>query len=252
MGAPLGFFRKRPPKPKTYRLKPEGLRQIQWKAITGTATILAAVAGASLYRADLRHFGLDSPLLILLLFFIAACAGLFIGLLLLRQAWASYELIVSKKTITRKLTQRRDVTIRRSEILRVEEWPGVGLRVLTLNRVKNIHIPVSLVRYEEVKTQLGNWRVLETPRPRKIYERWPVASVIAGGVVFVVSLIVLIRAEAREVILPVGVLLLGGLGWAEYAILRNPHLDRRIKVSSWLGIIGLIPIVAKMIHSLLR
>lgn len=244
-------FRRKRPKPKSYRLLEGELDPYRVKAIAGTVAAVGAAAAASLWKADLRHvFSLESPLLILAVFVVAASAGLAVGLVLLRQAWNSYELIVGRKTLTRKLTQRPDVLIRRSEILRVEEWPGMGMRVLTLNRDKVIHIPAGLHRYNEVKAHLGNWRVLEAKQARWPYERWPFATAVAGTVAGVVALITLIRAEDREVILGVGLLLVAGMGWGEYAIQRNPYLDRRIKVLSWLGLIGLLPIAGKLVQAL--
>jgi hypothetical protein len=249
-GSPAILFRKKRKKEKSYRLPRGEALPFRQKAIWGTAVVAAAAAIAGLWGSKLGNLSLDSPLLIVIVFEAAAGAGLGIGLKVLRQEWESYELIVGKKTLIRKVTQRPDVLIRRSEILRVEEWPGMGLRVLTLNRDKVIHIPVELHRYNEVKAQLSDWRVLEERKGRHPYERWPFETAVAGTVAEVVALIVVLRAEERAVILCVGSLLLVGLGWGEYAIQRNPHLDRRIKWLAWVALIGLVPIAGKVIQAL--
>ncbi len=249
-GSPAILFRKKRKKQKSYRLLREEVLPFQQKAIWGTAVVAAAAAIAGLWGSNLGSFSLDSPLLIVICFVAAAGAGLGIGLVVLHQGWESYELIVGKKTLIRKVTQRPDVVIRRSEILRVEEWPGMGLRVLTLNRDKVIHIPAGLHRYNEVRAQLSGWRVLEERKGRQPYERWPFATAVAGTVAGVVALTVMLRTEERVVIFCVGSLLLAAMGWGEYAIQRNPHLDRRIKWLSWVALFGLAPIAGKVIQAL--
>jgi hypothetical protein len=144
------------------------------------------------------------------------------------------------------------VEIRRSEILRVEERPGVGLRVLTLNRDRKIDIPVSVERFAEVRAHLSNWRVLEMHRPRTVAQRWPTATWVTTAVAGVLALTIVIRAEDALVVVPAGLLLLAGGGWGMYEIQRSPYLDRRIKWTSWLGLVGLAPVAEKVVSAILR
>jgi hypothetical protein len=64
------------------------------------------------------------------------------------------------------------------------------------------------------------------------------------------ALTAVIRAEDATVVIPAGLLLLGGSGWGMYEIQRSPYLDRRIKWVSWLGLAGLLPVAEKVLHAI--
>jgi hypothetical protein len=114
-----------------------------------TVIVLAIVNRGDFSRAGL--FGLAGG---------ATTAGLVFGLLIWSNARTSrrqietFRLTIDDQTIHRTAAQVPDVSLRRADIIRIEDYPGTGMRLCTADQRMQIFIPVITERYDELKKLL--------------------------------------------------------------------------------------------------
>jgi hypothetical protein len=102
----------------------------------------------------------------------------------------------------------------------------------------------ALEGYEELRVHLGNLKEIQVLSPRTVKLQWVVGAglivVVVGG--FVVPFL----SRNRWVVVPAVVLAIVFLLWSFILIQRNPNVDRGTKAGSWLVLLPLFSLVARL------
>ena len=233
----------------TFRLRPEGFRYAHQRLLARRIPVSLLGLSVPLYLAwhfdaPVRLLVILAPILVLFVGF-----GLFVMTVLQRIAWSSYELSLTPDSIRRKQALAPDVEIRLDEVTHLREQRGEGMVVNTADSRKSIIVPASLDGYEEVKAQLGEWRMLEqTSKVKSHFWQWlAILLSIASIVAYAVALV----AETIEVALVAGAFPSVMIVLYIVFVLWNRYMDYYTRFTCWLAPLSLAPLAVKVVSLLI-
>lgn len=224
---------------ETYRLLPEGFRQIQQTIITKGIAIglVLMLTGITYTRLVETEDDLSLPLIVLP--GIATFLGVYLALIIEREGWLSYRLLVGNAIIIRQQARLPDVEIHRSQITSLQEKPGDGLYINTSDNERYIFVSTSLDRYEEVKRFLTRWRALEPfPQPHTFTQLTMLFGNTLAASVIPISLSLIIFSGSRQIVLPAAFLVSAFVIWHVIELQRNPNIPTDVKHSTTLALLG--------------
>jgi hypothetical protein len=145
---------------------------------------------------------------------------------------SSYEITLTPDAITRRQGNTPDYTLQRIQIARIEDTP----HALLLRSSEKAQGPMVVFRgiehFEELLARVGRWTPIQAQSPfaarRNVLLTWavylsPTLSVVAAILITKIS-----------ILLPVGLILLAGLGWSFWALRFSRTVDRSSRRTAWL------------------
>jgi uncharacterized membrane protein len=114
-----------------------------------------------------------------------------------------------------------------AEISAIDEFPGKGLVARGATPRQIIFLSDELIGFEDLRSRLALGRTIT---PKSV----PSGQLVnfLGGLAGIAGLVIY-RAESRSMILVTGILLIAVLVACFVAMVRSPHLDKRVKRSAW-------------------
>lgn len=226
---------------RTYSLSTEGMRQEKRKAILrGTVTALLGLSvGLGVPTlAGLVPYWL--PLALVPVLLIAFGVGARRGFKILQDRWLSLQFLFDPDFIVKRQLGFPDVEISRDEVREILEKPS-GIFVLTGEKQRYIQIPKGVEGYDELKTELGRWRDIESGSEKSLAIYFPL-------LLFVVSFAVVFLSRRVWLISAAGVFVVAYTLWSQINFNRNPQVDSRIKTNVW-RIVSLVLVMVVIVVS---
>jgi hypothetical protein len=146
---------------KSYRISSQNAQAERSKALKRSAFLGVAAILVGILLGGRAIFQEHEPRMVLA-FALFCAAFLTVGIWrslrrtsrFLDEAYSSFEIADDDKTWTKRQKNTPDVTLARSEVLRIEEWQGKGFRICTADRNKNIWVPCELDGYEQLRSEV--------------------------------------------------------------------------------------------------
>lgn len=164
-----------------------------------------------------------------------ACTALLFGTVAARRAnasrWRSLELILTPDTITRRIANLSELTVRRDDVVAIQETPGLGLIVVPKEKRWQIWVPVQLDDYQGVRAQLETWRTITQHEPRR-FAPFILLLATVGWMLGLVA--VALRAVEPAWVAGSSFLLAVSLASCLVILWRSPHVPRSFKLFSLL------------------
>lgn len=233
---------------KTFKLKPEGFKEFQQKALTRAIpiTLLAALAGV--YISSVNESS-DSSTVDTLAFLIPFSLlilgfGLFLGLKRQKDMWLSYELTIDGETIIRTQNNVPTVTIDKNDLQEMLETRQGDILLKTGQRTNMINIPSSVQDRAELLNSLADFGQINKQSGNK-----SVMILIAGLVSLGLMLVFFVSTEPA-IIIPSGAILTIGFLWSFFEIQRSKLIDKKVKRGSYLIFFLLFSIIGRLVIEL--
>ena len=245
---------------ETYTLAPEGFNRIKrrliWLSLFFFAFILAALFYFSGQQASAPQSQESAPFVNPIVGYLIAVVFIVVILSVttrnnirkLKGRWHSYSLTLSPTTITKEEAALPIITIFTERITKLEETPGEGLLIKTAQRNEFIFIPVSLVGYDQVKSQLAQIHEVE-PKSRHAVSwrllQFMLITVLGAWLMYAVML-----SQSVSFVLSGGGFLLLFFGWGLIESRHSLVLSKQQKRAMWTMIFPCISLLVKIISVL--
>lgn len=225
---------------KKYRLIPEAFEHERARLAHSfyAAYLISVFAAMVLVGARYADFKPGIPLLTTIMGFTLALVftvclafwAMFRSLRLRRQEWMSYELEWHEDKVVRRLSDRTELVVNRPDITGFDETAGRGFYIKTDDVHRFIFVPSALDGYEELKRELGKWRLFPPARTREPIWRSP--FFIAA--VCLLAWFVLWFSVNKQQVLAAGFVLLVFLLSTFVTVWRSPRTSVSMKRISWI------------------
>jgi len=233
---------------RTFKLDPDGFKEIRQKTLTRTISIGLLGALAGLYISSVNKntdtSTVDILPFVIPIILVALGFRLFKGLKRQKDMWDSYELTFDGETITRKQNNVPTVTINKSDLQEMVESPQGHILLKTGQRTNLINIPSSVQDRDELLKALADFGLMNKQTGNKS-KLTLIASLVGIGlmVVFFVS-------KEKSIILLTGTILTVGLLWSFFEIQRSKLIDKRTKRAAYFIFLVLFSIIGRLLIEL--
>lgn len=156
--------------------------------------------------------------------------SIFRSLRLRQAAWLSFELTVEDDRIIRRMPDRQELVLTRSEVTGFDETVGRGFFIKTADGHRFIYIPSGLEGYDDLKQQLSSWEKFPPARANDPIWRSPFFI----GAVCLVAWSVLWFSTNKQYVFASAFVLVVFLLSSFVAVLRSPRASDTAKRTSWL------------------
>lgn len=227
-----------------YKLTPAFLALIRKRSmVSGLPLALLAVAVGIFIggRGDL------SPQLLMISLPIVALSlgwGFFRGLRQQKKGAESYRLFIEGDEIRRTQEGLPEVRISRSEVSKIHEAAGRGMTVQAVSPDRRISIPVALQDYDEVRSELADWRDFQEISSARA--KWNSFASPAAGIITIAAFYVTFTAANPLVVETVGSLFGIAMLVCLVVIQRSKDIPVKLKRNMWLMLLPLLSIGMKV------
>lgn len=159
-----------------------------------------------------------------------------------RQAYNSYELIISSESIVQRQIGISELTIMRDEIVSIIEYQNKCLHIQSIDEKNTMFIPKKLSGYEEIKEILSDWKFIELKETRFNYNN----LMMLLQILIICATATVFLSDNKLIVIPVGLLLIIVLIISDIIILKSKQVDNRTKRLGGLGLLVSCVIVFKM------
>jgi hypothetical protein len=234
----------------TYQLSPAFLAKCRKQALFRFSFVLPLLAGFGLLLGLQSDDGgtaflLATPLVVVVLAFSVART-----LSRQRQSLASCRLWLEDDLLRRTQDGFPEVCIHKDEATELVEIPGIGLGVFTPEKARSITVPEGLEGYDDLKKHLSGWMPIK--QMPSVTDKQMLTRSVVLMVLVVAGIAVTMLYNDPKVVLPVGSLLVFLLLWGFVQIRRSPHVEARIKRTSWIVFFPMVWIFGRVIQVLSR
>ncbi len=227
---------------KTYKLMPEGFTKAIKKTLPIRILIMFFALACGVFvgtrdnNFDTNILFVFIPILLLVVIF-----TIYSAIKKEKSKWDSYELCISSDSVTLKQLYLPEIEIHKNNILCVEEFIDNGIIIKTDNKNKQINIPSSLIKYEEVKQQITCWtEIKKVERKNKNF-----VSLLVS-ILTIISFIIIFTSEVKILVVSVGIVFVIGLSWSMISILKNEKI-----VNKRMAYMVILPIIAAILRIIL-
>lgn len=235
---------------KEYKISTEKIEMQKRKRLMYSipSIVISSIAGISIgfnktgYNGNM--FVILPPVVVLLS--IAIIIGLRRGNQINNDILNSYKIELLNNSIRKYQKNVAIMEIEKSEVILISETVNKGLVIKTSNFNKYMDIPEYIDGYSDLKESLSYWMSITTRvRSRNQFILTiPVIGVVLG---FGITML----CNSSYIVIPVGVVMILVLIGSVILIQNNPHIDARIKKSSWLIIFPIISLFVKVLSFIL-
>lgn len=230
---------------KTYKLDPEGFKEIKAAALKRTISIGVIAASAGLYISTLNQSDevstLDTLPFVIPIVLFALILGLFKGLKRQKDQWNTYELTVDEDSVIRTQKNVATLKIHKNDLLEIEESPKGNLILKTDQKTKWINIPSSILEREELLDSIKAFGPIQQGKENK--GKWTgLISLVTLGL-----MVIFFTNHEKSILIPSGIILILGLLGSFIGIQRSKNIDKKTKRAAYLIFLVLFSIVGRMI-----
>jgi hypothetical protein len=217
---------------KIYVLSPKSIERAKRKAIIrslifcGFSLSLASVAPVATGLMPVGDLAIAIPIML-----VPLVIGFKRGFKILDENLESYQLLVNSDSVVKMQRRLPDIEIHRGQITRVEEKPGTGLFIRTVDKKSFINVPEGLEGMDELKETLLAWRPSDSIISSK--ERGPLLTAVAL-LSFGLAFATLWLSANLALVIAAGTFLIVYTIWGSVALHRRRDIDARAKIKPWL------------------
>jgi hypothetical protein len=219
---------------KIYVLPPESIERAKRKALIRSLVFSGFTLPLALVGPVTAGFISVGALVIVIPIIMATIViGFRRGFKILDENLKSYQLLVSSDSVVKRQCNLPDVEIHREQITRVDEKPGTGLFIRTVDKRSFINVPEGLEGMNELKETLSEWRPSDSIISSE--ERGPLLF-WGALILFGLALITLWLSTNLALVIAAG-LYLTILMILSFVLQRRRHVDPRTKLKPWLFLV---------------
>jgi hypothetical protein len=227
---------------KKYRLAAHRFDQERSRLLSGFyAAFLMAVVAVLMLEFRNLDFSPGWPLMVSLavitvsVMFTVSIAfwSIFRSLRLHKQAWLSFELLLEQDRIVRRMADREDLSLLRSNITGFDETVGRGFYIKTSDAHNFVYVPAALEGYDDLKRELSRWQQFPKPRLREPIWRSPF---FVGAACLAAWSVLWFSADKAYVLASAFVLVVFLLS-TFIAVVRSPRASASMRRSSWIYLV---------------
>lgn len=230
---------------KEYKMPPKQIGLEQRKAWIKAAPLMLIAIVTGVYigtrNAEYKDMPIILPLLILVIAF-AAVIGIRRSNKLTRESLSSYKIELLDNSIKKYQKNTPVIEIQKAEVVSIIEAVNQGITITTNNSANNIYIPASVEGYSELKESLSEWMDI-TVKEKNNSQLINIVSSVGT----LIALAVVLLCERLYIVIPVGIIMILGFLWTLVMIQKNPHLDTRVKKSSFILILPIAMILLRIL-----
>ncbi len=235
---------------KEYKLSENYIKQEKRKRVLLALPIivLAILSGliAGGYEDGYYEFLKVLPI-VLILIVIAVIIGLTFGNKINNDALTSYRIELYENKIIKYQKNIPTIEIEPFEVISLTEYKNKGIMINTENKAKYILIPVFTEDYSEIKESLSVWMSIKESKSKNEHLLRNIA-----GIGTAIGFLVVMLCEYPYIVFPVGVIMIVTLIWSIATILRNPHIDKRLKKNTLFVILPILAILARTLSVVIK
>jgi hypothetical protein len=223
-----------------HRLTAEGIRKAGRITLQRTLMLFAILAGFIFYFAFSRSDSLGFAFAMTALMTLMLAFSAYRSQKRAREQLASYVVFLEDDRIRRVIAGMPDSEVTRNDVTAIEERRPGGLAVYGRERRNVVGVNEDVDGYATIRDQLSQWRRFDEKKSTSFL------VAIFATILTVVAFGVTILSHDRVVVASVGSALVIALIVCAVMVLRNPHVDRKVKRTMFFVALPIAAIVVRV------
>jgi hypothetical protein len=227
-----------------HRLTPEGIRKARRITLRRTLMLFGILAGFIFYFAFSKSDSLGFAFAMTGLMMLMLAFSAYQSQKRARTQLTSYVVFLEDDRIRRVITGMPDIEVTRSDVTAIEERRPGGLAVYGRERRNVVGVNEEIDGYATIRDQLSHWRHFEEKKSANFL------TAIFATILTVVAFGVTILSRNRMLVASVGSALVVAMIVCAILVVRNPHVDHKIKRTMFFLLLPVAAIVVRVASAL--